>query len=336
MNEILVTVVIPVFNAGEFLRAAVLSITTQTHHNLEIIIIDDGSTDGCLRSIQDLKDERITVITQENAGKAAAVNKALDLMKGEFWLVQDADDISHPERVERQLEAMIANPEIAAVYVCIEIIVRGKQFAPRFIGKSSTECLHDVANLQMPAHDATGMFRMSLLKDIRIDPELRIGEGFDLMMRVGEQHPMMVIDGCWYSHRLNPNSLTHQDSQWNIEQVNLATQKACARRHLDYQKYKVAVPRRRRFFKHRDQDTVVSYAVVSVRQLKQVRNYKGALNTALRSAWMHPLDPIYYKPLLLLVTPTILFSGYGAINRMRWRKRNACSLEEQAYERNNN
>ena len=162
------------------------------------------------------------------------------------------------------------------------------------------------------------MYRVSLVKDVRIDPELRIGEGFDLIMRVGEKFPIMVIDGCWYSHRLNPDSLTHQDPRWNIEQVNLATQKACIRRGLNYNDYKISLPKERRWFKHRDLDTIVSYAVVSVRQQKQTGKLDGALRTALFSARMHPLDPIYYKPLLLLFTPLWLTNGYGSVKRMRF------------------
>src|SRR3954468_10176203 len=88
----LVTVVMCVYNAGEYLRPSLLSIINQTYRNLDILIIDDGSTDGCFGSVQDLlADERVRVIYQENATKPVAFNRALDQIRGEFYAIQDAD-----------------------------------------------------------------------------------------------------------------------------------------------------------------------------------------------------------------------------------------------------
>ena len=89
----------------------------QTYRNLEIIIVDDGSTDGCLETITDLlDDERIRVFRQANATRPVALNRALDLVQGEFYAIQDADDISKPTRIQKQLEAMLSRPELAAVF----------------------------------------------------------------------------------------------------------------------------------------------------------------------------------------------------------------------------
>jgi len=73
----LVSVLISVYNAGEYLRSSVQSILSQSYSNLEILIINDGSTDGCMDSMADLEDSRIRIITQKNAGKAVALNRAL-------------------------------------------------------------------------------------------------------------------------------------------------------------------------------------------------------------------------------------------------------------------
>src|SRR5215213_10211002 len=81
----LVSVVTCVYNAGEYLQPAVLSIVNQTYRNLDIIIVDDGSTDGCLDTITDLlDDERIRVLRQANATRPVALNRALGLVRGEF------------------------------------------------------------------------------------------------------------------------------------------------------------------------------------------------------------------------------------------------------------
>lgn len=105
MAKPLVSILISVYNAGGYLRPSVQSILSQTYSNLEILIIDDGSTDHCMDTIADLKDPRIRVISQENAGKAVALNRALAVLSGEFYAIQDADDVSYPTRIERQVRA---------------------------------------------------------------------------------------------------------------------------------------------------------------------------------------------------------------------------------------
>ena len=113
----LVTIVMCVYNAGEYLRPSLLSVVGQTYRNLDILIVDDGSTDGCFESIQDLlSDVRIRITRQANAGKPVAFNRALDMIRGEFYAIQDADDISHPDRIEKQVRAFLDKPELAAVF----------------------------------------------------------------------------------------------------------------------------------------------------------------------------------------------------------------------------
>ena len=128
-NEPLVTVLIPVFNAGPYLRSAVESVLAQTYQNLEVIVIDDGSTDGCIETIKHLQDARIKIVQQANAGKAAAVNRGLELAQGEFFLIQDADDLCYPLRVERQLKRLLAEPALAAVFVGNDIVMGKTRFA---------------------------------------------------------------------------------------------------------------------------------------------------------------------------------------------------------------
>jgi len=105
----LITVAMPIYNGGRLLRAAVLSIVKQTFADWELLIIDDGSTDGSLEFIQDIKDSRIRVIRDDlNKGLAARLNEAIDLAGGRFFARMDQDDISYPERFAHQV-AMLNN-----------------------------------------------------------------------------------------------------------------------------------------------------------------------------------------------------------------------------------
>lgn len=112
----LVTVAMPIYNAGKDLRLAVFSIIKQTFEDWEFIIIDDGSTDNSLQSICDINDARIIVMCDgENKGLAARLNEAIDLARGQYFARMDQDDISYPERFERQLNALRSNAELDLV-----------------------------------------------------------------------------------------------------------------------------------------------------------------------------------------------------------------------------
>ena len=104
----LVSIVIPVFNAERFLAKTLSSVLQQTYENLEIIIVDDGSTDtsGKIAAESAISDPRIRVITQTNAGVASARNTGLHQSSGEYVAFLDADDIWHPTKIARQMDVL--------------------------------------------------------------------------------------------------------------------------------------------------------------------------------------------------------------------------------------
>lgn len=114
----LISVLIPAYNVEDYIEEAVISIINQTYKNLEIIIINDCSTD-CTDSICKslvLLDERIKYFSNEvNSGISVTLNKGLEAAQGEYILRMDSDDISLPNRVEILLEHLIKNPEIDIV-----------------------------------------------------------------------------------------------------------------------------------------------------------------------------------------------------------------------------
>jgi len=109
----LVTVAMPVYNAGRYLRPAVMSIVAQTFQDWELLILDDGSTDNALDSIADINDKRIRIVQDgHNNGLSIRLNQAIDLARGHFLARMDSDDISYPNRFARQVEVLTINPEI--------------------------------------------------------------------------------------------------------------------------------------------------------------------------------------------------------------------------------
>ena len=111
--EPLVSIGMPVFNCEKTLSAAVQSILNQTYSNWELILIDDGSKDLTLTIASSFQDRRIKVITDgQNKQLPMRLNQAIALSKGKYFARMDGDDISYPERFQRQVEYLENHPEI--------------------------------------------------------------------------------------------------------------------------------------------------------------------------------------------------------------------------------
>jgi glycosyltransferase involved in cell wall biosynthesis len=105
----LISVILPVYNAQEYLAEAIESILAQTYQNFEFIIINDGSSDNSLNIIKSFNDDRIHLIDRKNMGLVYSLNEALSIANGKYIARMDADDISLPDRFEKQLFLMENN-----------------------------------------------------------------------------------------------------------------------------------------------------------------------------------------------------------------------------------
>lgn len=104
----LISVLLPVYNAEKYVAIAIGSILSQTFPDFELVLIDDGSTDGSLEIMKRYaaRDSRIVIVSRENRGLVASLNEGIDLARGQWIARMDADDISHPERFKRQVEGL--------------------------------------------------------------------------------------------------------------------------------------------------------------------------------------------------------------------------------------
>ena len=103
----------PIYNAGQQLRLAVLSVLRQTFRDWELLIIDDGSTDNAVQTITDIDDARIRIIRDgTNKGLAARLNEAIDLARGTYFARMDQDDVAYPGRFAAQVAMLDSRPEL--------------------------------------------------------------------------------------------------------------------------------------------------------------------------------------------------------------------------------
>ena len=114
-NDRLVSVIMPVFNGEKYLREAIESVLAQTYKHTEIIVIDDGSTDGSAR-IAKHYGPAVKYFFQPNSGISAALNRGIELAGGSFFAFLDADDLWEKNKLMQQMEVLADNPDIDIVF----------------------------------------------------------------------------------------------------------------------------------------------------------------------------------------------------------------------------
>ena len=127
MRQPIITVGMPVRNNAPTIRTAVRSILLQTIPDWELLLVDDGSTDGMVDALGDLLcDPRIRVFSDGKAlGISSRLNQTLDLARGRYYARMDGDDVSYPERFEQQLEFLQTHPEVNLVGAQLLIVAEG-------------------------------------------------------------------------------------------------------------------------------------------------------------------------------------------------------------------
>lgn len=292
----LVSVAVAARDEARYVRASVQSLLDQTYPSLEIWVVDDGSTDGTWEELQQLEDPRLRCVRQPSSGKAAALNRIIELAGGEYLMIHDADDLSAPRRAEVLVERMEQEPDLGACFSQFELLAGGRRFAGRSTGLDRAACAALIAEYRQPSIDPTILVRMALARRLRFAPELRIGQGVDFVLRVGEEHPMVVVEDCLYGYRVHRRSTTRRRSGQTAAYSHLVRQRAAARRG----ERPPAGPARVRGH------VAVSQSVESVLDDRVTGARRRALRTALWCAALAPFEPAHYKPTAYALAPTPL------------------------------
>ena len=203
-----ISVVMPVYNSERYLREAIDSILNQTFTDFEFIIIDDGSKDSSPDIVRSYTDKRIRFYQNEhNMGVAATLNRGLDLATGEYIARMDSDDISMPERFEKQLTFMDRHPDVAVCATGIQIF--GSQYARRIFSSDAEQLKIDLLFNSCFAHPSV-MMRSHLFcnKGYYYDNSFNKMEDYELWDRVSQRHALTSIPDVLLKYRMHPNQIT--------------------------------------------------------------------------------------------------------------------------------
>ena len=174
-----VSIIIPIYNIAEYVSLCVDSVLLQTYKEIEIILVDDGSTDASSEICDNYAalDERIRVIHRNNGGLSAARNSGIDIASGEYIYFVDGDDLIHPECIERLLESAVRNN--ADISSCsTNSFLEEKKIDYSVVGKGETICTgREMCQRLMLGQDSCGVIAWNKLYKRYLFDDIRYPEG---------------------------------------------------------------------------------------------------------------------------------------------------------------
>lgn len=207
----LVSVILPVFNCQAYVGEAIESILNQKFRDFEFLIIDDGSTDGTQAELVKYIDPRIRHLRHENRGLAATLNTAIGLARGKYIVRQDQDDISMPDRIEKQVAFMEAHLECGLLGTWAQII-EGDRLVERFHRHpTDPSVLRYQLLFNNPFVHSSVMLRKSVLEETggySIDPERQPPEDYELWSRIIRSAGVANLPEVLLYYREIPSSMS--------------------------------------------------------------------------------------------------------------------------------
>ena len=277
-----ISVIIPAYNAERTILETIASVQQQTFSDLELIVVDDGSTDRTLELLHSVTDERLKIFSYQNAGVSVARNRGISHATGEFIGFLDADDLWTPDKLETQLTALQQHPEAGVAYSWTyfmnekgaSYIEKSKAFEGNVYAELLvTNFLHNGSNplIRSQAIESVGGF----------DPALAFGEEWDFYLRLAARWAFVLVP--------KPQILYRQSSVSASSKVEEMEQQTLIMLEKAFQ----AAPPELQYLKN--QSFAWIYKYIAQQYLKYSTDISG-VNKASQKLWM----AIRLRPQILL------------------------------------
>lgn len=209
MKDIKITVLMPCYNAADYIAGAIQSVLAQTFPYFELLIINDGSTDNSSAIIRSFTDERIVLIEQEQQGVAAALNNGLKHARANYIARFDADDSCFPNRLQEQYNFMLAHPACIVVGSAAYYVDHSGNyiFTHLPIAKSNKE-IQELAYTVCPFIHASVLYKKEVIASIGYNIHAHSFEDHLLWQQLKNKGEMYNLRYPLLSVRLNPGSFT--------------------------------------------------------------------------------------------------------------------------------
>lgn len=218
-----VSVIIPTYNRARFVGEAIDSVLAQTYKDYEIIVVDDGSTDNTQEVLKHYG-HKIRYFRQENKGISAARNLALEKARGEYIAFLDDDDLWLPEKLEKQIDVLERNPDLAFVASETHVINGKGEIIDRFKrGKGDVETFENLRQQYFVPMLTTVVRRKCLDSVGGFNPSLPICQDHDLWLRLAKIYKFRYIDVPLAKYRMHANNITKNLDQYLRDHLVIAT-----------------------------------------------------------------------------------------------------------------
>lgn len=207
----LVSIIVPMRNAQDYISDALSAILRERQTPLEVIVINDGSTDTSLDRVTSIRDSRIHVFEGPGLGISACLNAGLAKVRGSIVMRCDADDLFPPLRIQEQVSWLAAHPEFDAVCGSFSTIDKnGTHLVDMPCGSDEIEITNELAQGSTRTHLGTYAIRSSLVHRIREFREyFETAEDIDFQFRLSGRGRIAYVPKLWYFYRIHPSSITH-------------------------------------------------------------------------------------------------------------------------------
>ena len=224
-TDVTLSVIIPSFNTAEFVVAAVESILSQTFKRLEVIVVDDGSTDCSLQQLERINDPRLTIITQPNRGLAGARNTGILFARGKYIGLLDSDDVWYAQKAEKQLAVMETNPAIGLTFSYSAYLdENGAPTGQLLISHCMQPTARQLALRNHIGNGSTPIIRRECFEKVGMFEEsLKALEDQEMWVRIAAEGSWKVqlIPEALTGYRVRSTSLTNSSYARYVEQARL-------------------------------------------------------------------------------------------------------------------
>lgn len=203
-----VSIIIPTYNSIRYLPSAVKSALDQTFIDIEVIIINDGSSDHTEQWFLGQLDPRLTLISQANLGKSAARNTGISRAAGNYIAFLDADDYWEPTKLEKQIKCLDNNPDIGLVYTWTALADENGQPTGRVINSHAEgDVWKQLVQANILACGSTPMVRVDCFKVVGLfSADLPLAQDWDMWIRIAAHYPFAVIKEPLVRYRQHPSN----------------------------------------------------------------------------------------------------------------------------------
>ena len=211
----MVSVIIPVYNRAKTIKKSIDSVLNQSFQDIEVVVVDDGSTDDTALIVKEISDPRVRYYYQENMGACVARNHGIDVSSGELIAFQDSDDFWYPEKLQKQVDVILRNPSVDIV--CCKTLCKKLDGS---IMKSLELHKEGIISKEVGPYGIstqTLLVKRFVFNNIRFDPKVTRYQDLDFLLSASKNHLIYCVSEYLVERVIGEDSITnHPDRIYDM------------------------------------------------------------------------------------------------------------------------